>query len=316
MNVGYAVDAILAVDGCVPEIGTITDVEACCPIDTCNVDPCSLMCSFIELLPNGPLWDRAKARGMERYAQPSWCDTHCAPDDDCPTLVDYAAYSGYRLASMIRGPLWSSLREASPYTAVTTIDSWLELYGWSDCWDSICRDPRLGPSPFECGVDDPPLGFCDANFSPIYVPEIPEPLNSAVRRNIAISLTRLQMQPIKNLCGINWVIEPLGARLTPIIPEERDPCCRDTLFEICNISDTIDSVPGSQCGENPHPVQASFLMKEIEYNPFTGRCEPKIGVADFIPIWPAVMAAQCIALSMLPVKSNCETPITRCESIG
>ena len=35
----------------------------------------------------------------------------------------------------------------------------------------------------------------------------------AVKRNIAIALTRANMGVIKNLCGINWVIEPLGAEI-------------------------------------------------------------------------------------------------------
>lgn len=311
-NVGYSDTAYLTADGCVSEIGVVAD-DACCPPDICNVDACSLMCSFIELLPNGPLWDRAKAEGMARYQQLP-CGPTCRPDEQCASLVDYAAYSGYRLASLIQGPLWAAIREANPYTAVDTLDSWLSMHGWEDCWGTVCRDPRLGPSPFECGVWEPALSACDANFSPIYIPEVPARLAAAVKRGIVIALTRLQRRPIKNLCGINWIIEPLGAFLRPIAEPPMASCCSGMQWEICNLSGTIEAVPNLRC-ENSPPAQigATFTMRSLAFNPATGRCEP---IGDtLVTIWPAILAAQCIATTLIQVR-GCETPIRRCAELG
>jgi hypothetical protein len=312
-NVGYSAGAILTADGCVSAVGTLAS-DDCCPIDVCNLDACNLMCAFIQLMPSGPLWDVPKARAMERY-QNLPCAPVCAPDPgSCSSLVDYAVYSGYRLAELLRGPLWASIRESSPYTAVETIDSQLNVYGWTDCWESACRDQRLGPSPFECGVFEPGLDSCDANFSPIYVPTIPEPLNTAVKRGVLIAMHRLAMAPIKNLCGINWIIEPLGAYLRPKEGISADQCCTGLRWEICNISDTIEGVPSLSCSaEKIKRVKASFEMPTLAFNTATGRCEP-VG-PDMLMIWPAIMAAQCIAISLLPAKT-CEVPISRCEGLN
>lgn len=312
-TIGYSDTAILTADGCVSEVGALTS-EGCCPIEPCMVDACTLMCSFVSLLPNGPLWDRAKVERMQRYANDP-CGPACLPSPgECASVVDYAIYSGYQLDYLIKGPLWSALREASPETAVETLDSWLQMYGWVDSWESVCRDRRLGPSPFECGIIDPPLDACDANFSPIYVPEIPLQLDLAVKRGIVRALSRLQMSPIKNLCGINWVIEPLGAFLRPA--EAVGECCTDVRWEICNLADTLESVPPKHCvsGQNTSQIQAWFPMQSLVFNPATGQCEPT-GEAT-LHIWPGILAAQIIALSLMPTARDCSQFISRCPELG
>ena len=315
-NVGYIEGSLLTSDGCVAEIGVLSD-SGCCPPDICNLDPCALMCSFIELLPNGPLWDRAKAQGMDLYRDVNDpCAGTCEPTR-CSSLVDYAAYSGYRLHGLIQGALWAALRESDPYTAVDTIDSLLDFYGWENPWNTLCRDQRLGPSPLECQGWQPDLNNCDANFSPIYVPTVPADLERAVNRGIVLALSRLQMGPIKNLCGINWVIEPLGAELHPVIsppPDPEHPCCsRELVWEICNRSQTIEALPSPTCTRGSRQINAWFEIPELSFDTATGTCSPT--GPGTIRLWPGIMAAQSIALSMLPSNGTCHQPIIRCETL-
>jgi hypothetical protein len=312
-SIGYSGDAILTADGCITGTGEITQ-EGCCPIEPCNIDPCSLMCNFVQLLPNGPLWDRAKQERMVRYSQEP-CGPACLPEiSDCASVVDYAIYTGYQMNELIKGPLWSALREADPETAVETLDSWLQMYGWNDSWESLCRDKRLGPSPFECGVTDPPLDACDASFSPIYVPPIPAALDSAVKRGIVLALRRLQMSPIKSLCGINWIIEPLGAYLRPS-DSSANECCTGMVWQLCSLSDTIEETPPKHCVQEraPRRIQAWFPMDRLSFNPTTGSCEPT--GPGTVRIWPGILAAQIIALSLMPTR-DCGVPIYRCLELG
>jgi hypothetical protein len=315
-NSGYSGSDVLTADGCQSVVGELpAAANDCCPIDICNITSGNVMCSFVSLLPNGPLWDRAKEERMTRYyAGPCEPEPRCF-SGVCASVVDYAIYSGYRLYYLMRGPLWASLRESSPYSAVETIDSYLSLYGWSNWWESVCRDPRLGPSPLDCDVLEPSINACDANFQPVYIPEIPEELSSAVNRAIAISLHRLQMAPIKNLCGINWVIEPLGAVLrVPPGPGYLDTCGKDMWWEICNLSDTIDSAVGLACNQqDTYPVRAYFEINALEFDTATGTCRATGN--QKVRIWPALMAAQAIALSMMPARF-CNQPIVRCENVN
>lgn len=290
--------SILSADGCYPTVGELVDTQDCCPVDICNITSGDVMCSFVGLLPSGPLWDRAKEERMTRYyAGPCEPSPRCFTGV-CASVVDYAIYSGYRLYYLLRGPLWSALRESSIYTAVETIDSTLELFGWDNWWESLCRDPRLGPSPLDCD-------------GAVYVPDVPDDLSAAVNRAIAIALTRLQMQPIKNLCGINWVLEPLGAVLRPPPGPGYLFPCGNMNWEVCTIGGAIDSAAGLACSNNdPHPIQAYFEIRAPQLNVATGACEPT--GASTVKIWPALMAAQAIALSLLPARF-CNQPISRCE---
>lgn len=313
MLTGYSGGEVLTADGCVQTVGALPDdANYCCPIDICNITSGNVMCSFVSLLPNGPLWDRAKEERMTKYyAGPCEPEPRCFTGV-CASVVDYAIYSGYRLYYLMRGPLWASLRESSPYSAVETIDSYLTLYGWENWWETLCRDPRLGPSTLDCVATNPDDG---SNFQPVYTPQIPEALNDAVKRAIAISMHRLQMSPIKNICGINWVIEPLGAVLRPPPgPGYLDPCGSEMFWELCNVSETIDSAVGLSCTQQePYPIQAWFEINSLQFDAASGTCQAT--GPDKVKVWPALLAAQSIALSMLPAK-YCKQPIVRCERVN
>lgn len=277
--------AFLTADGCVDSIPTLTSTD-CCPQRICEISMCSLMCNFIGLLPNGPLWDRKKQEGMQKWVgRCNGLACNDCTDADCGSMVDFAAFCGARLWSLIQEALWPSLREANPYTAVTTIDSWLDRLGWADCWASACRDRRLGPSPYEQNV---PCGVI------VDVPKPPPELDMAVKRGIVLALWRLRMEPIKNLCGINWVIEPLSASLRPIMLDAPLTGCKGAVFELCQTG-TIPGLPGRNCDEPPVAIPASYV--------YDGRT-----------IWPATLAAHCIALSMMPFNPDCTAPlpIVRC----
>ena len=94
-------------------------------------------------------------------------------------------------------------------------------------------------TPYEIWTECGPL-FCPAIFRRSW--------SAALKKNIAIALTRANMGVIKNLCGINWIIEPLGAEIRADLsgaeadasgpPPEREPCkvCMtdDIKFEIAH----------------------------------------------------------------------------------
>jgi len=280
--------------------------DECCPRDVCEVDLCGLMCSFIGLLPNGPLWDKAKAKGLDTFREYTWCDPYCPDPDPCYTLVNYAAYNGQRLHHLITTALWPAIRESSPETAVTTLDDWLERLGWQDCYNSACRDPKLGElTPYEV------MGAC----GPIYCPiETPPELECAVKRGIARALKRLRMGIVPNMCTINWVIEPLGARIDSfpedciidgvLYPSELD-CCRGARWRICGIDGTIEACPGELCtAERTLPRINTLVTRDP--------CNSPAGSIELLR--PNVLAAECIVRSLLPQWSSCEANnLVRCS---
>jgi hypothetical protein len=117
------------------------------------------------------------------------------------------------------------------------------------------------------------------------------------------------MGVIKNLCGINWIIEPLGAEIKPVTTPRPthpifDPCdpfnCSDAAFEICNTRDWLEGPGSGDICETQMP-----LPQVPAY--WDRGCDRPLGLPD--RIWPAVLAAECIVRSMLP---PCVTNITRC----
>lgn len=284
------------------------DPDPCCPRDICEVDLCGTMCSFIQLLPNGPLWDRAKAHGIDFFRSYSWCDPFCPDPDPCYTLVNYAAYSGQRLYHLITSALWPALRESSPETAVTTLDDWLDRLGWQDCYNAACRDPRLGVlTPYEV------QGPC----GPIYCPiETPPELECAVKRGIVRALSRLRMGIIKNVCSINWVIEPLGAYIesfprtcilegVEVAYNVEEECCQGARWLICGIDDKIEACPDELCTGDRTPRRIDTLVVRDPCNSPAGSIER---------LRPNVLAAECIVRSLLPSWSVCgENNLVRCS---
>lgn len=309
---------VLTADGCIDAALVTGLAEDCaCPRPLCDLNVCSLMCNFVQLLPNGPLWDRAKGEALRHFQNNDCFGTYCYTDDECGSLVDFAVYTGRRFHNLVMDSLWPALREANPLTAYETLDSWLDRLGWQDCWASACRDKRLGTtSPYETE------GLCAPLYCP---PTIPDDLACAVKRGIVLSLIRLQMRPVATLCGINWVIEPLGAVLTPLIETCENEgfttktelhCCTGARFELNPIaSQDIQGCTKYNCGEIASRIPAWFEETDPVVCPGDPTPECTIPLNEREVIWPGVMAAQCIALSMLPV-DDCEltVPIVRGET--
>src|SRR5207244_9658331 len=126
------------------------------------------------------------------------------------------------------------------------------------------------------------------------------------KKAIVISLTRAQMGVIRNLCGLNWIIEPLGAQLSPVFSDpviDDSPCASEcaepTAFEVAPSRDWLDGVaPCDICEmrEGPPRVQAYWDRG----------CDRPAGLPD--RIWPGVLSAECIVRSMLP--PTCPSNIT------
>jgi hypothetical protein len=204
-----------------------------------------------------------------------------------------------KLKLMVHTALWPAFRESNPATAITTLDDHLARMQWQDCYTEHCRTV-LGSelTPYEIWTNCGPM-FCP--------PDFPPELEAAVKRGIATALARSNMGVIKNLCGLNWIIEPLGASIRPIYtpqptPPIYDECasmCEDIMFEVCPTSEWIDSV-GSEdvCGEGPEKISAVWDRG----------CDKPAGLPE--TIWPGVLAAECIVRSMMP--PTCTSYIKSC----
>lgn len=313
----------LTADGC-QEVLVPTDL-GCCPPPLCGNDLCCTFVAFFNLLPSGPMWDFWKAEAITYFQSnddPAECPLVANPQ--CPSIVLHSIYTVLKLRKVVHDGLWVALRESSPYTAVTTLDDHLRRLQWEDCYAQHCRSVLLGEiTPLELWSPCGPI-FCP----PDYTPE----LELALKKNIAIALTRAGMGVVKNQCGINWVIEPLGAEiisdpitLIPCVdpPDEFDPppdcvdppdefdrpkncddcdpsVCKDQAFIIRPTRDWIEGVgSGDVCDANkPFPRVPSSWDRS---------CDKPAGLPD--KVWPGVLAAECIVRSMLP--PACPSNITR-----
>jgi len=288
----------LTADGCQP----CTELEetGCCPPPLCGNDLCCTFVAFMNLLPSGPLWDYWKAEAISYFESnpehPELCPL--LQDPRCPSLVLHAIYTVLKLRKVVHGALWPALRESNPWTSVTTLDNHLSRLRWEDCYNQHCRSVLLGElTPLEVWSDCGPV-FCPPNYPP--------ELECAIKRGIAIALNRANMGVIKTLCGLNWVIESLGAELKPIYVYTSDnPCallCTDNpQFEICNKQDWIEGCGSGDICETQMP-----LPKIPAY--WDRGCDRPAGLPD--RVWPGVLAAECIVRSMmLPA---CPSNIVRC----
>jgi hypothetical protein len=300
----------LSADGCVPYVEL--DDTGCCMPPLCGNGLCCTFVAFFNLLPSGPLWDYWKAAAISYFQYND--DPHECPlvkDPHCPSLVLHAIYSVLKLKAGVHNALWPAMRESNPYTAITSLDDWLARLHWEDCYRQHCRSVLLGEiTPYELLGECGPV-FCGVDLGP--------ELECAVKRAIVIALTRANMSPIKTLCGLNWIIEPLGAELIPIheitpkfipqhpgtLPPRGEEECvsmcveEPPQFAVCRTRDWIYSCgTGDVCDINkPLPkISASWSYA----------CGKPAGLpAD---VWPGVLAAECIVRSML--QSHCPPNIT------
>jgi hypothetical protein len=298
---------MLSADGCVDVL--VPAETGCCPPPLCGNDLCCTFVAFFNLLPSGPLWDYWKAAAIsyfQRSDEPAQCPL--LQDPDCPSLILHAIYTVLKLRHMVHNALWPALRESNPYTAVTTLDNHLARLQWEDCYAQHCRSVLLGEmTPLEIWTECGPV-FCPPNYPP--------ELEVALKKNVAIALTRANMGIIKNLCGINWIIEPLGAEVKPIYPppapdqsppaDLNDPClsaCVEGIsFSICYTRDWLEGVgSGDVCETQMPPPHVPAYWDQ--------GCDRPAGLPD--RVWPGVLAAECIIRSMMPQKCP-TTPIIRC----
>lgn len=280
------------IDGLVPFYTPPAD--ACCPPDLCSITLDSLRCAYVGLLPSGPLWDAAKQRAMNLpdgglCGDP--CASDCPPANACSSMVDYARFTGAMLYNQIFDSLWPSLRESSPVTAYTTMDSWLDRLGWRDCYNTHCRDPRLGEmTPYEimgeCGVE-----YCPPTFTPAF--------SLIYKRGVLTALWRLRHGVAKNLAGINFVLAPLYSEIVldpnfgPTNPDV-EPC-----LVLRPTADEAPHVQPAPCPRNAETDAVDRRREPIFLTPATGLCAgspPKV--------YPMTLAAHCIARSLLPTCCN------------
>lgn len=273
------------IDGWVPK--GVIESDDCCPPDICAVTAESLACNFINLLPNGPLWDVAKQKGLTCKG---WCSSTCA-DDDCGSLVTYAAFVGRRLHATIQDSLWPAIREASAYTAYDTMDEWLARLGWLDCYNGFCRDAALGElTPYEI------LGECGPQYCP---PTFSEDFSRVYKRGVIVALWRMRHGFVRNLAGLNFILSSLYSKLefdTSYNPN--DPMAKKCLI----LTPTVDfgeKVTRSPCPRTDQSVTDSSNLVQLYLTPGKGVCT---GAPS--RVYPLVLAAHCIVRSLLP---NCNT---------
>jgi hypothetical protein len=291
---------MLTADGC--QDVAVYDETGCCPPPLCGNDLCCTFVAFFNLLPSGPAWDYWKSAAIS-YFQHSDDPAECplVKDPACPSLILHSIYTVLKLKKVVHDALWPAFRESNPNTAIITLDTHLARLQWEDCHHQHCRSVLLGDiTPYEIWTECGPM-YCDT--------KLPDDLECALKRNVAIALTRANMGVIKNLCGINWVIEPLGAavhpKMPPATPSVTEPCdpdlCTGMEFIICHTQDWMYGCgTGDVCdANNPRPkISAKFDRG----------CDRPAGLPAVI--WPGVLAAECIVRSLMP--SNCPSNIERC----
>lgn len=263
--------------------------DGCCP--SLVPSACAMVCTFVNLLPTGPLWDGPKARALANYAPGPDNTCVAAPALDnaaCTSMVNYAIYLGKVLHDLILTGICPTIQEMNPFTAARTLDSWLDRIGWEDCFATVCRSRLLGAlSPYEV------MGVC----GPIRCDIEPSPeLQCALKRALVIALQRYQMAGVKTLDVINWIIQPLDSILEPSTPEETDPEreCKDIAFNLRPINGTMAAC-NFDCA-NPGLVE--MIPAVIITRGEGENCGPQpAGLPE--RIYPGTVAAECIVRSIL-----------------
>jgi hypothetical protein len=272
-------------DGLV-EVGTIID-GSCCPPDLCEIDVCGLICNFVKLLPSGPLWDVPKQAALDHYQSADCTDESFVPDilSGCMSIVVHSVYAGHKLRTMLSEILWPAIRESDPTTAFDQMESWIMRLGWKDCYEGACRDPDLGPrTPYEIQTQCGNL-FCEV--------DMPDVIRWAYLHALIQALVRLRMGIIKNLASINWVIEPLGAKLLPGPGASATAC--PLQFTLAPISSTLPGWTRLSCPAMEDEL--AIIRSQVPGSFVPGPCN---GVSRSGPIWPGLMSAECIVRSILP----------------
>ena len=296
---------LLTPDGCQDRVASwAREPDQCCAILPCP-DPCAVACDMVNLLPCGPMWDRQKEQALEwlrgfNNAPFDLCKPliECEPPP-CPSLAMFAVFMSRFVSSAINDTLWAYQRESNPFTAVTSLEQWKDRLGYQDCFRAACR-PNFQdtPSPFEY----------DGLYCP---PELPPEYWCALDHATVVALARMRVDGIHNLCYLNYVIEPFGAKIEPTcrcVPGLDGPCiqedCCDIAFKVCPTSCTLTPCPPLTCldtSAEATPVPACVNWECVKP---VGRNVPDI-------IWPGVIMAQCFLRSFLP---DCPSIVYQCPT--
>lgn len=291
---------MLGIDGCTNGYTPVATQE-CCIQPICNIEPCELICQFVNLLPTGPMWDVPKKTVSDYFSDPEICTTgtvippNLLSKNMCSSLVVHSVYSALKLHDLLKNALWPALRESDPYTAFDTMDDWLDKLGWVDCMQGPCRDPTLGNlTPLEVGTP------CGSQFCEI---EYPECLTTTVKHAILVSLARVKRGIVPNIASLNWLIEPFHARLTPLnldLDEDGEVHC-PLRYEIAPLTDSLPLWQRDDCAtQTPQFCQAYF--------------EPNTCAQTGLPdrIYPGLLAATCIVSSLL-LRCGSVKIVQRCD---
>lgn len=290
---------VFGIDG---EVSTARPVTTdCCPADI-DIDRCAFARNMIGLLPSGPIWDEAKERALMRNRCRSPDIVDCEPvceecdESPCTSLADYAAFVGFQLYDAVFGMLIPALRETNAATSITSTAEWLERYSWESCFKGGCWNERLGyTGPFASSPIDCNTATCVGECPD----PIPDDLATAVDQGIVEALRRLSLGPRRNLAGLNFILAPLNVTLevdtdtaAAYVAKYGDSgsCCPRAFFTLRPLSDTVP-LRYLDGGRTASREVTAWYRLDCNVGPV---------------VWPSLLAAHCIALSLLP-EDPCDT---------
>jgi hypothetical protein len=283
--------AVAGIDGRVA-LGTIDTSGECCTPRLCDISEKQIACAYVDLLPNGPLWDRNKDRVRSAIAEDDLASL------DCPSVPLYAAYVGRLMYSMIQSVMIPTLRELDPMTASATVQDWLAQFDYTDCI-SQCSKSTLNTVPLH-----PQIPYDPELLAAPCVPVLPDDLQAWTDRAKLTALTRYDLGSIGNLASINWILEPLNAVLAPVIEDSitiddvEYPCsgvsCCNSCFTLTPLSDEVTLSTVTACS-----TETSQIAAFIE----TDECSP----GTVVKYYPALDVALCLVYSL--VSRPCEMHI-------
>jgi len=210
-------------------------------IPPCAISKEELVCNFPKLLPQGDFW-----RG--------------SGDENCTTLANFAKFCGAQLYELLQIAIWPALRENHPSTAYSSLDDWLEILNWHECYNQNCGGIPLdddGRRLFANGIN----WDCHEDYS------------LAIRSAIAQALYRLRNEKIPTLATIQAILAPLKVVIKP---------CQITVLavktpEITDIQLTVEPVPGDEDGKRQICMAAQGSPFELEERPCEdGECDGNI----------------------------------------
>lgn len=248
--------------------------SGCCPIDLCEISEESLKCSFVGILPDGAMWSHWKRIAIS------------GGDVPCGSVVKYAQYAGKFLSHMLDTSLWPSIRESSPETAVTTLDDWIERLRWVDCY-GVCRNQEITKmSPFEI------MGICEPEYCGV---TYDDDFNIAYKSALVRALSRMNMGIVGNIDSINWVLEPLVAKIVPVWVggHEENKCDHKNFCLKIEATSKEWGRPKLNCSDEFRRIPSYFDRG----------CDIPMGLHQYI--WPSLLAAECIVRSLIPKKNVC-----------